>query len=170
MLGVTVVFGNDEVQQIDLRQRLNPERTQPIDLQGRAGPIKRFEIAARAGHDFHRRGILNIYAEQVHERENWELVGFGVDHDVISVGRREGRFEKIALEVSGNDVEILSLTACASSSAPADARDRSISPVYGASGVFSGGAAGLLSGAAGASPGVAGPVLGIVSTASRALP
>lgn len=67
MLGVTVVFGNDEVQQIDLRQRLNPERTQPIDLQGRARPIKRFEIAARA--DFHRRGILNIYAEQVHERE-----------------------------------------------------------------------------------------------------
>ena len=46
MLGVTVVFGNDEVQQIDLRQRLNPgERTQPIDLQGRARPIKRFEIA-----------------------------------------------------------------------------------------------------------------------------
>jgi len=50
----------------------------------------------------------------VRERENWELlgqqsVGFGIDHDVIRVGRREGRFEKIALEVSGNDVEILNV-------------------------------------------------------------
>ena len=115
ILGVTVVFGNDEVQQIDLRQRLNPgERTQPLDLQGRARPIKRIEIAARAGHDFHRRGTLSVYGEQVRERENWELlgqqtVGFGVDRDVIRVGRREGRFEKIALEVSGNDIELLSV-------------------------------------------------------------
>jgi hypothetical protein len=103
VLGLTVVFGNDEIQQIDLRQRLNPgERTQPLDLQGRARPIKRIEIAARAGHDFHRRGMLSVYAEQVRERENWELlgqqmVGFGIDRDVIRVGRREGRFEKIAL-------------------------------------------------------------------------
>ncbi len=115
VLGVTVVFGNDEIQQIDVRQRLNPgERTPPIDLQGRARPIKRLEIAARAGHDFHRRGVLNVYAEQVRERENWELlgqqtVGFGIDRDVIRVGRREGRFEKIALEVSGNDIELLDL-------------------------------------------------------------
>jgi hypothetical protein len=115
IVGVTVVFGNDEVQQIDVRQKLNPgERTQPIDLQGRARPIKRIEIAARAGHDFHRRGTLGVYAEQVQERENWELlgqqtVGFGIDRDVIRVGRREGRFEKIALEVSGNDIELLNV-------------------------------------------------------------
>jgi hypothetical protein len=113
VLGVTVVFGDDAVQQIDLRQKLNPgERTQPLDLQGRARPIKRIEIAARAGHDFHRRGTLGVYAEQVRERENWELlgqqtVGFGIDRDVIRVGRREDRFEKIALEVSGNDIELL---------------------------------------------------------------
>ena len=94
---------------------LNPgERTQPLDLQGRARPIKRIEIAARAGHDFRRRAVLTVYAEQVRERENWELlgqqqVGFGVDRDVIRVGRREGRFEKIALEVSGNDIELLDL-------------------------------------------------------------
>jgi hypothetical protein len=113
VVGVTVVFGDGAVQQIDLRQRLNAgERTQPLDLQGRARPIKRIEIAARAGHDFHRRGTLGVYAEQVRERENWELlgqqtVGFGIDRDVIRVGRREGRFEKIALEVSGNDIELL---------------------------------------------------------------
>jgi hypothetical protein len=115
VVGVTVVFGNDEIQQIDLHQKLNPgERTQPLDLQGRPRPIKRIEIAARAGHDFRRRAVLTVYAEQVRERENWELlgqqqVGFGVDRDVIRVGRREGRFEKIALEVSGNDIEFLDL-------------------------------------------------------------
>ena len=144
VVGVTVVFGNDEVQQIDLRQKLNPgERTQPLDLQGRARPIKRIEIAARAGHDFRRRAVLTVYAEQVRERENWELlgqqqVGFGVDRDVIRVGRREGRFEKIALEVSGNDIELWisgsssstgphRISAFASSSVPARVRGRSTS-------------------------------------------
>ncbi len=48
-------------------------------------------------------------------REQWDLlgeqsVGFGVDRDVIRVGRREGRFRAIALEVRDNDVEILDLT------------------------------------------------------------
>ncbi|MGH7126104.1 MAG: hypothetical protein ACREFI_17140, partial [Stellaceae bacterium] len=48
------------------------------------------------------------------DRGDWELlgqqkVGFGVDHDTIRVGRHEGRFAKIALEVRDSDVEILSL-------------------------------------------------------------
>lgn len=47
-------------------------------------------------------------------REQWDLlaeqsVGFGVDRDVIRVGRREGRFSALALEVRDNDVEILDL-------------------------------------------------------------
>jgi hypothetical protein len=47
-------------------------------------------------------------------RERWDLlgeqsVGFDVDRDVIRVGRREGRFSALALEVRDNDVEILDL-------------------------------------------------------------
>jgi hypothetical protein len=38
-----------------------------------------------------------------------QSVGFGVDRDVIRVGRREGRFSALALEVRDNDVEILDL-------------------------------------------------------------
>ena len=84
VLGVTVVFGNDEVQQIDLRQRLNPgEHTTPIYLQGRGLPIKRFEVAARAGHDFHRRGILNIYAQAAQER------GYGYGYGRGAPDRRD---------------------------------------------------------------------------------
>ncbi len=46
--------------------------------------------------------------------EDWQLlgekkVGRRTDRDVITVGRKEGRFEKIALEVKDNDVEILDL-------------------------------------------------------------
>jgi len=48
-------------------------------------------------------------------REQWEMlgeqtVGFRVDRDVIRVGRREGRFSALALEVRDNDVEITDLT------------------------------------------------------------
>lgn len=47
-------------------------------------------------------------------RAEWELlgekaVGFGVDRDVINVGRREGRFERLMLRVGRNDIEVLDL-------------------------------------------------------------
>jgi hypothetical protein len=45
---------------------------------------------------------------------DWELlgtqtVGFNVDRDVVQVGRREGRFTRIALEVQENDIFLLDL-------------------------------------------------------------
>jgi hypothetical protein len=48
-------------------------------------------------------------------REQWELlgdksVGFGVDRDVIRVGRREGRFRAIAFEVRDTDIEFVEAT------------------------------------------------------------
>ena len=54
---------------------------------------------------------VTIVAGPDRGREQWELlgeqsVGFGVDRDVIRVGRREGRFSEMALEVRDNDVEI----------------------------------------------------------------
>ena len=44
----------------------------------------------------------------------WQLlgsqkVGFGVDRDVIRVGRQDGRFRAIKLRVLGNDIEMLDL-------------------------------------------------------------
>jgi len=116
LLEINVVYGNDEVQRIDVRRPLQPgERTPAFDLQGRDRAIKRIEIAARAARGPRNRAILDVYAEKGRDRDTWELlgqqsVGFGVDRDVIRVGRREGRFSKIALEVTDNDVEILDLT------------------------------------------------------------
>jgi hypothetical protein len=45
---------------------------------------------------------------------DWELlgrqaVGFGVDRDVVQVGRKDGDFRKIQLRVKGNAIEILDL-------------------------------------------------------------
>jgi hypothetical protein len=62
-------------------------------------------------------------------RDTWELlgeqsVGFGVDRDVIKVGRREGFYSKIALEVRDNDVEILDLKVYFERGAPQDVRVR----------------------------------------------
>ncbi|MEO8421164.1 MAG: hypothetical protein ABI457_08220 [Hyphomicrobium sp.] len=62
-------------------------------------------------------------------REQWDLlgeqtVGFGVDRDVIRVGRREGRFSALALEVRDNDVEILDLKVIFNRGPPQDVRVR----------------------------------------------
>ena len=45
---------------------------------------------------------------------DWELlgtqsVGFGVDRDVVRVGRKEGSFTTLQLRVRGNDIEVLDL-------------------------------------------------------------
>jgi hypothetical protein len=111
---VVVIYGNNEIERIGLRQHLREgERTSPIDLKGRGRAIKRIEVAARAGRGPGRRAVLDVYGEKG-ARENWELlgkqsVGFRTDRDVIRVGRREGRFEKIAVEVTENDAQIINL-------------------------------------------------------------
>jgi hypothetical protein len=48
------------------------------------------------------------------EHGDWELlgkrsVGFLADHDTIKVGRSEGRFKRIKLKVSGNEIEMRDL-------------------------------------------------------------
>jgi hypothetical protein len=52
-------------------------------------------------------------------------VGFIADRDVIPVGRREGRFKAIKLNVAGNDVHILDLKVIYANGAPDDISVRS---------------------------------------------
>lgn len=54
------------------------------------------------------------------ERLGCEEVGRRPDHDVIEVGRREGRFTAIRLEVQGNSVNILDLKVVYANGAPDD--------------------------------------------------
>jgi len=129
ILEIRIIFGNDQEQRITVRRRLREgERTPPIELGGDGRPIRRIEIAARALQSperRRRRAILEVYGDP----GDWELLGeervaFRVDHDVIRVGRREGRFEKIALWVTDNDVEIQDLKVFFRRGPPQDVRVR----------------------------------------------
>lgn len=58
-------------------------------------------------------------------REVWvnlgcQSVGFLVDRDVIRVGRREGRFKAIRLQVTGNRINMLDLKVIYANGAPDD--------------------------------------------------
>lgn len=59
------------------------------------------------------------------EQLGCQKVGFLVDHDSIKVGRREGRFKAIRLEVSGNAVFINDLKVVYANGQPDDLRVRS---------------------------------------------
>jgi hypothetical protein len=112
---VIVVFANGEPQRISLRQFLREgERTPPIDLLGRDRAIRRIEVTARGRQPGRRRSLLEIYGESDAPGGDWQLLGekvvsFRVDRDIIRVGAREGRFEKIAFAVYDNDIEIMDL-------------------------------------------------------------
>ncbi len=128
---VIVVYANNDVQRFDLRRGLRDgERTPPLNLQGRDRAIREIEIVARGGRDPRIRAVVDVFGEERRGgRDAWELlgeqsVGFGVDRDVIRVGRREGFFSKIALEVRDNDVEILDLRVFFERGAPQDVRVR----------------------------------------------
>jgi hypothetical protein len=54
-----------------------------------------------------------------------QKVGFLVDHDKVKVGRREGRFKAIRVDVSGNAVYLMDLKVIYANGAPDDIKVRS---------------------------------------------
>lgn len=122
ILDLKVFFNRGAPQDVRVRQFINAGgRTRPIDLQGGDRLIDRIELVYRARPGARGRAVVSVFGLQAAPpppppppRADWvELgrkeVGFRVDRDVIRVGRREGRFDKIALEVSDRDVEIRDL-------------------------------------------------------------
>ena len=81
-----------------------------------------------------RRTCRTAFARQQRDRDrgtdHWEQlgcqkVGFLVDRDVIRVGRREGKFKAIRLEVSGNAVYMNDLKVVYGNGVPDDIKVRS---------------------------------------------
>ena len=113
IIELSVIYGNNDAQRIDIRRTLRDgERSPPLNLQGRGRGIKSIIILARSLGGPRNRAFIDVYGEERRGRDAWELlgeqsVGFGVDRDVIRVGRHEGSVN---------------------SSAPVAARDRSSSP------------------------------------------
>ena len=124
IIELSVIYGNNDAQRIDIRRTLRDgERSPPLNLQGRGRGIKSIIILARSLGGPRNRAFIDVYGEERRGRDAWELlgeqsVGFGVDRDVIRVGRHEGRFSALALEVRDNDVEILDLTVFFNSGPP----------------------------------------------------
>jgi hypothetical protein len=77
-------------------------------------------------------GLVAADAQAQRRDRDWEELGckkvnfFGVDRDVIPVGRREGRFKAIRLSARGNDVEMLDLRVVYANGAPDDIPVRSL--------------------------------------------
>lgn len=133
-----VIYGNGQPDRIVVRAEIRDgASTRPLDLQGRERAIERIEIVSQrddrgrgrrparlcvAGlsDETPRLGMPNLGIPVpgipgLPQAGRWEMlgcqqVGLAMDRDVIRVGRREGRFRAIRLEVAGNDVQIESLT------------------------------------------------------------
>ena len=98
-------------------------KTRPIDLKGEYRKINRIEIVSKRGYRGRGRGVGRICVAGLKldrprpgpgpgrpnvacEQPGCQKVGFLRDKDSINVGRRDGSFRAIRLQVSRNDVHI----------------------------------------------------------------
>jgi hypothetical protein len=115
--------------------------TGPLDLKGRDRAIDSIELTTKRDFKGRGRGKAKICVSGLEDDRKpgrrgdrsdgkWEQlgcqkVGFLTDRDTIKVGRREGRFKAIRLEVSGNAVYINDLKVVYANGAPDDISVRS---------------------------------------------
>lgn len=116
-----VIYGNGRPDELELRSDYREgAETRAIDLAGRDRSLDRIEIVSRTSRALPGRGPARICVAgltvdagpggrnqgggKAWERLGCQRVGLFRDRDVIRIGRREGAFRAIRLEVSGNDV------------------------------------------------------------------
>ncbi|MGD9783540.1 MAG: hypothetical protein AB7E80_00425 [Hyphomicrobiaceae bacterium] len=117
VLDLKVVYGNGQPDDIPVRSEIREgTETRPLDLQGRERSIKQIEVVTKRDFQGRGRGRAKLCAYGLQHarapegpRGKWvelgcQNVGFISDRDVIRVGRRDGKFTAIRLDVSGNTV------------------------------------------------------------------
>lgn len=138
ILDLKVVYSNGAPDDIVLRSEIREgTQTRPLDLKGRERAIDRIEFVSKKDFRGRGRGKAQVCFYGLEARRGgddytgrWEELGcqkvglFG-DRDVIRVGRREGRFRAIKLNVSGNSVYIMNLKVVYTGGAPDDLDVRS---------------------------------------------
>ena len=107
-----VLYANGEADQVRVREVLKAgTRSRPIDLPGRGQFIQRIEVAYRSAGPVK----IDFYGERGHrgppEPPAWaelgcQSVGFLDSKDTIRVGRREGAFRAIKLQVSESKLRL----------------------------------------------------------------
>ncbi|MCB1520991.1 MAG: DUF2541 family protein [Hyphomicrobiaceae bacterium] len=140
ILDLKVVYANGAPDDIQVRSELRQgAETRPLDLKGRDRAIDRIEVVTKRDFKGRGKGRAKLCAQGLkNDRKadgapgrpggpggKWvelgcQKVGFLTDRDVLKVGRREGRFKAIRLEVSGNAVYINDLKVIYANGAPDD--------------------------------------------------
>lgn len=107
---LTIVYAGGASDQLQVREVLKAgTRSRPIDLPGRGKVIERIEITYRAPGPVK----IDFYGEKIRQAK-WEQlgcqrVGFLDTKDSIRVGRREGAFRAIKLQVSDSPLRLSKL-------------------------------------------------------------
>jgi hypothetical protein len=147
ILDLKVIYSNGAPDDIQVRSEINEnDRTRPLDLRGRERSIDTIQIVSKRDFRGPGRGRAEVCVYGLKDddrgdrrgdddrrggggRAEWvelgcQSVGFLGDRDVIRVGRREGRFKAIKLNVGGNSVNILDLKVVYANGEPDDIQVR----------------------------------------------
>lgn len=140
MIRVRLVYLNGYSEEFSIDRLIREGDELPIDLRGERGYIRRIEMTYRARPNFSGAAIIKVYGERsrrdvpgpISDRGDWVELGckqvslIGRDRDTVHVGRREGRFSAIRLQVRGADVEMLDLKVIYANGEPDDIPVRSL--------------------------------------------
>jgi hypothetical protein len=121
MINVRVVYLNGFAEEFPVNQRLRARQSISVDLRGERSYIQQIEFVYRSRLNFKGQATLRIDAQSARrgppgpgpgpkvELLGSQKIGFKTDRDVLKVGRKEGRFRRIALRAIDNDIEILDM-------------------------------------------------------------
>ncbi len=108
-----IVFGNGTSQTLVLNQRVREGAiSSPIDLKGDARFIKRIVLVYKRIANFKGKAFVSVYGREHRAFKSpikWQFLGkqkvnLLKDNDVIQVGRGKGRFRRLQIRVTGNDI------------------------------------------------------------------
>ncbi len=130
VLDLKVIYGNGAPDDISVRQSFKAGSTsRVIDLKGGSRQIKQIMVT------YLPKGPAKILffgvagaVVPIWEQLGCKSVGFGIDHDVIPVGRREGQFTALKLRVKDAPIEIFNLSAVFGNGARQDIKVKSVIP------------------------------------------
>jgi hypothetical protein len=122
-MNVRVVYMNGFAEDFRVDQLLRQRQSISVDLRGERSFLRQIEFIYRSRLNFKGQARLRVDAEVGRrgppgpgpgpgprvELLGSQKIGFAVDRDVLRVGRREGRFRRIALRALDNDVELLDM-------------------------------------------------------------
>jgi hypothetical protein len=122
LINVRVVYLNGYAEDFRVDQLLRRRQSVNIDLRGDRSYLRQIEFIYRSRLNFKGEARLRVDARVARRRPpgppdggprvellGAQKIGFAVDRDVLRVGRREGRFRRIALRALDNDIEILDM-------------------------------------------------------------